>query len=355
MPAATPVEVKLRALAMLAQSSKPTVNARCIEVMNKLLEEGHPVSLATLQRWAKPSPLSIGPTNSRANRTGNVTNVEENIEAIKQYLNAHQGQASIREISSAVQVSRSSVHRILQSENLHPYKCVEVQALSDQTKAQRVEFCNLMLCKLEDDPAYHHRIIFTDETSVGEPRLNHQNDRVWSESQPYEFREHRRLRKKAMAFSGMNYHLGVLPVYWLDSTLNALTYIELLQTEVTPHLLSVTGEDELRSYYIWQQDGAPAHISWPSVVHLYQTYDNIISKNSDIPWPPYSPDLNPCDYYLWSKAKEEYLSSPNIQVHKIAFENAMSDISLEECQNAIDAFPRRLQLCLGAEGGHFWE
>ena len=91
-----------------------------------------------------------------------------------------------------------------------------------------------------------------------------------------------------------------------------------------------------------------AHICWPSVVLLYQTYDNIIS-NSDIPWPPYSPDLNPCDYYLWGRAKEDYLSSPNIQQHK------MADISLEECQKAIEDFPRRLQLCLGAEGGHFLE
>ena len=320
-----------------------------------LLNEGHPVGYSTLRRWATPSPLSIGPHNSRANRTGNITNVDENIEAIKQYLNEHQGQASIREISAAVELSRSSVHRILKSEGLHPYKCVEVQALSETAKAQRAEFCNLMLCQIDDDPTYHHRIIFTDETSVGEPRLNHQNDRVWSESQPYEFREHRRIRQKAMAFSGMNYHLGVLPVYWVDSTLNTLRYMELLDSEVTPHLLSITGPNELKDYYIWMQDGSPAHISCPAVVLLYQTYDNIISKNSDIPWPPYSPDLNPCDYYLWGRAKEDYLSSPNIQHHKIAFENKMADISLEECQKAIDDFPRRLQLCLGAEGGHFLE
>ena len=158
-----------------------------------------------------------------------------------------------------------------------------------------------------------------------------------------------------MAFSVMNSHVSVLPVYWVDSTLNTLRYMELLDSEVTPHLLSITGPNELKDYYIWMQDGSPAHISWPAVVLLYQTYDNIISKNSDIPWPPYSPDLNPCDYYLWGRAKEDYLSSPNIQHHKIAFENKMADISLEECQKAIDDFPRRLQLCLGAEGGHFLE
>lgn len=355
MPAPIPSEVKQRAMALLAQSKEATVYARCTEVFNKLLEEGHPVGLSTLRHWASPSPLSSGPSNSRANRTGNVTNVEENIQAIKQYLEDHDHQVSIREISSALQLSRSSVHRILQSEGLHPYKCVEVQALSDAAKAQRAEFCNFMLCQIDDDPHYHRRIIFTDETSVGEPKLNHQNDRVWSESQPYEFREHRRLRQKAMAFSGMNYYLGVLPVFWVESTLNALSYMELLHSEVVPHLSDVTGPNELRDYYIYQHDGAPAHISWPSIVLLHQTFDNIISKNSDIPWPPYSPDLNPCDYYLWSRAKQEYLSSPDIQNHKMAFENKMADIPLQECQNAIDDFPRRLQMCLGAEGGHFLE
>ena len=208
-----------------------------------------------------------------------------------------------------------------------------------------------MLSKLEEDPDYHHRIIFTDETSVGEPTLNDQNDRVWSVSQPAEFREHRRLRQKAMAWSGMNYHLGIPPVYWIESTLNALRYMGLLDSKIIPHLRNITSPEELKDYYVWMHDGAPAHVTWPSVVMLYQSFDNIISKNSDIPWPPYSPDLNPCDYYLWGTAKQKYLSSSNILDHKIAFENKMAEISLEECQNAIE----RIQACLASEGRHYLE
>ena len=324
MPAPTSEAVKQRALALLAQSHKPTINSKCVEVFNKLLQEGHPVRVRTLHRWASATPISFGPANSRANRNRHVVDVDENINAVDHCLNQHQKQISIREIAKEVNISKSSVHKILKNQGLHAYKCIEVQALSNQAKATRVQFYNTILSKIEEDPNYHHRIIFTDETSVGEPKLNHQNDRVWSDSQPPEFREHRRIRQKAMAWSGINYNLGVLPVYWIESTLNAFLYVELLDSEILPYLRNITSPEELKSYYIFQQDGAPAHVTWPSVVMLYQNFDNIISKNSDIPWPPYSPDLNPCDYYLWGRAKEDYLSSRNIQDHKIAFENKMA-------------------------------
>ena len=112
-------------MALLAQSNKASVNARCIGVRTKLAQDGHPVGLSTLRHWATPTPLSIGAHNSRANRTGNVADVEENIQAIKQYLNQKHGQASVRELSSAVDISKSSVHLILPSQNLYPFRCVE--------------------------------------------------------------------------------------------------------------------------------------------------------------------------------------------------------------------------------------
>ena len=99
MPAPIPEAVKRRALALLAQSNKHTVNAKCAEIFIKLNQEGHPVSMRTLHRLASPTPISIGPANSRANRNRQVTNVDENINAVNQCLNHHQGQISIRAIA----------------------------------------------------------------------------------------------------------------------------------------------------------------------------------------------------------------------------------------------------------------
>ena len=102
MPAPISEEVKQRALALMAQSNEQTINAKSIEVFNKLQQEGHPVSVRTLNRWASKTPISIGPANSRANRSRHVTNVDENINSINQCLNQHQGQISIREIAKII-------------------------------------------------------------------------------------------------------------------------------------------------------------------------------------------------------------------------------------------------------------
>ena len=38
--------------------------------------------------------------------------------------------------------------------------------------------------------------------------------------------------------------------------------------------------------------------------------DRIISRNAEFLWPPYSPDLNPCDFYLWGYLKNKVYTSP---------------------------------------------
>ena len=44
---------------------------------------------------------------------------------------------------------------------------------------------------------------------------------------------------------------------------------------------------------------------------------------------------------------------PDIQSMKAAVEAKMSTINVEEIRSAIDQFPKRVEACLLAEGGHF--
>ena len=64
---------------------------------------------------------------------------------------------------------------------------------------------------------------------------------------------------------------------------------------------------------IYHQDGAPPHCSDRSLEYLRQCFrgDRLISRRTDFPWPPYSPDLNPPDYFLWGYLKERiYNNNP---------------------------------------------
>ena len=50
---------------------------------------------------------------------------------------------------------------------------------------------------------------------------------------------------------------------------------------------------------LFQQDGATAHTARASMTAVRAAFPNhVISRFGDLPWPPRSPDLSMCDFYL---------------------------------------------------------
>ena len=60
------------------------------------------------------------------------------------------------------------------------------------------------------------------------------------------------------------------------------------------------------------QDGAPPHTANESRQWLAANFNNrVISLKTDFVWAPYSPDLNPLDFFLWGHLKDlVYRDSP---------------------------------------------
>ena len=53
-------------------------------------------------------------------------------------------------------------------------------------------------------------------------------------------------------------------------------------------------------------DGAPTHTSRMVMDWLQMKFPGrLISNKSNFVWPPRSPDLNSCDFFLWGYMKEE--------------------------------------------------
>jgi len=48
--------------------------------------------------------------------------------------------------------------------------------------------------------------------------------------------------------------------------------------------------------FVFQQDGAPAHIARQTQDWLMANCTDFIAKDQ---WPPNSPDLNPLEYHVW--------------------------------------------------------
>jgi len=72
-------------------------------------------------------------------------------------------------------------------------------------------------------------------------------------------------------------------------------------------------------------------------------------------WPPYSPDLNPLDYSVWSvlEAKASAKRHNNPEQLKRSLMAAWEEIDEDYLRATIDDFPKRLKACIEAKGGHF--
>jgi len=62
-------------------------------------------------------------------------------------------------------------------------------------------------------------------------------------------------------------------------------------------------------YFVFQQDGAPAHRARETVELLKKVTPDFIAPSS---WPPNRPDLNPVDYVIWGIMQERIYNKGKI-------------------------------------------
>ena len=81
----------------------------------------------------------------------------------------------------------------------------------------------------------------------------------------------------------------------------------------------------------------------------------LISNKSDFVWPPRSPDLNPCDFFLWGYMKEEiHRAQPgSTEDVKQKIREFMAEISEDLLQRVNNQFMSRVGRCIAANGGLF--
>ena len=70
-------------------------------------------------------------------------------------------------------------------------------------------------------------------------------------------------------------------------------------------------------------------------------------------WPPFSPDLNPLDFSIWSMLKKDSCRSEKLSVNhlKKSLQKAWADIPQKKIRAAVEAFRSRLEKVIDANGG----
>jgi hypothetical protein len=112
--------------------------------------------------------------------------------------------------------------------------------------------------------------------------------------------------------------------------------------------------EEERHSFFFQQDGATCHTSPVSLQRVHKVFaeERTVSKNL---WPPRSPDLTTCDYFLWRHLKSTvYETNPHaIQELKDNISHAVAAIDVTILRQVYLNMIRRAQLCIDAAVGQF--
>lgn len=160
-------------------------------------------------------------------------------------------------------------------------------------------------------------IFFSDEAHCHlSGHVNKQNMRFWAEAQPHEHAERSLSREKVTVWCAIG-RQGIIGPYFFEDengrqvTVDTDRYLALMRKKFIPVLRRKRGVD--MDTVIFQQDGAPPHCSNRTLEYprRYFPGDRLISRRTDFPWPPYSPDLNPPDFFLWGYLKGRiYANNP---------------------------------------------
>jgi hypothetical protein len=140
--------------------------------------------------------------------------------------------------------------------------------------------------------------------------------------------------------------------FFFQGSINGDNYLNMLRTEAIPALAAASGN----SQPFWMQDGAPAHYRTDVRAYLDAQFPGRwIGRKGPIARPARSPDLTPCDFFLWGHIKHQvFLTEPrDIDDLKDRITRACRAISPIMCENSRRAFYDRLGYCLVENGQHF--
>ena len=199
------------------------------------------------------------------------------------------------------------------------------------TRSNRLEWCK------KYTGMNWENVFFTNECYV---KLDRNKIKLWT-SKNHQQRIPRRQKSSAlMIWAGISYR-GKTPVVVLKKSVDSLVYQDVLDEG-----LISTADCLYPDGWILQQDNARPHTSTSTKKFFHERQINVLE------WPSRSPDLN-CIENLWSVLEQNLEKSipTSLKDLESEIERGWEEISREEVYKLIESMPKRLQLCIEAQGG----
>jgi len=146
------------------------------------------------------------------------------------------------------------------------------------------------------------------------------------------------------------------PFFFAEDTVTGRVYLDMLENWLMPQLA-----DEEVQGYIYQQDGASPH--WHKEVRAYLNEHlpgrwvgrATATDNTFCTWPPQSPDLTVCDFFLWGFIKDNVYDPPlpkTLPEMRERINTTIENITQDMLWRVWQEWEYRLDICHVTRGAH---
>lgn len=144
---------------------------------------------------------------------------------------------SVRVISERLGFPRSTVHRVLSSARLHPYRLQFHQATPYPDPLRRMEFCQWALRQIERIRYFFRFVMFSDESTFNNRgQVNRWNFRYWSDQNPHWVRQLDHQHRWSLNVWCGIINGQIIGPHFFEGSVTGVRYLDFLQNEL-PNLL----------------------------------------------------------------------------------------------------------------------
>lgn len=290
-------------------------------------------------------------------RAGRPSVNEETIERVRDSF-IRSPKKSVRRASQQLQIPKSTVWKIARKRlQLFPYKLQMVHKLQPGDPAKRLSFCENFMAMIEEDEGLPDRIVMSDEATFHlSGKVNRHNVRIWRSENPHAVIQIERDSPKVNVFCAVSKRRVFGPFFFVENTINGNIYLDVLQNWLMPQLTA-----EMEQGFIFQQDGAPPHWHMDVRGYLNQFLPGrwigraTNADNTFCTWPPRSPDLTVCDFFLWGYIKDSVYIPPlpvTLAELRRRITAASENITQDMLERVWREWDHRLDVCRITRGAH---
>lgn len=274
----------------------------------------------------------------------------ENLQAVADLVATTDGPLSTRRGAAQLGISQTSYCRALKDVGLKCYRPQLVVDLHGDDFNLRTQFSNHWYYNFVDDQQLVDRIFWSDEAKFCmNGHVNKHNCCYWAYENPQIQIPVANDQRGVNVWCGLS-SAGILGPYFFDGNVTAVAYRELLVNIAGPHVL--------QNQLILQQDGAPPHFGlivrhWLNTNLPHRWIGRGGEFDLNFPWPPRSPDLTVCDFFLWGYVKEKVFSHgipASLDELRDCIQEECDAVPADMCARACRSVPSRYEDCIALEG-----